>query len=408
MNGTIRTILASLYAPGEGAMPSDRGWPLVVAALRRSGVSDWEAATGALHDAGLAREALALGPEDEARSRLGRGLLTAPDAPLAGLWPSGGPAAAWSWVMRSSVGTDLPACPLDRRSSPPGCSHAPSSSPSGESPLEEGDGGTHGASVGDAPIPLRGLSPEREERQRIWVGGIGCRAPSPEARAFARRVGRLLAEAGYGLVSGGAPGCDAAFAVGANQGAGDASLAVLPCGLAARGVFGRDSAVLLSPFANGAPFSAAGAMRRNALVTSASSVLLVASARLREGGTWRAATEALRARVSVGVYVGPGAGSGASALVALGGAPVGSPGEALALVALARGLAPGEDLVGLWGELTGASDARAQRPLSFAAESVRAAGYVAGDPKNLEERHTRFRHALTPTSQTDANASLVR
>ena len=48
------------------------------------------------------------------------------------------------------------------------------------------------------------------------LGVIGARRATPYGRAIARKAGRVAAEAGVTLVSGGAMGCDAAAARGAS------------------------------------------------------------------------------------------------------------------------------------------------------------------------------------------------
>lgn len=67
--------------------------------------------------------------------------------------------------------------------------------------------------------------------RRPVIGVMGARKPSPSQRAAARRLGRLIAEAGWILLTGGRPAgvMDAANA-GAKEIPGSLTLGILPCG----------------------------------------------------------------------------------------------------------------------------------------------------------------------------------
>lgn len=82
-------------------------------------------------------------------------------------------------------------------------------------------------------------------------------------------------------------------------------------------------------------------MERNLLVYAMSPVTLVAHARLRKGGSWNGAVEAIRRRIGVlCVPQSPDSNSlepGLSALIALGAIPIGTP-EELLDVSASRGL----------------------------------------------------------------------
>ncbi|RYG36819.1 hypothetical protein EON81_08635 [bacterium] len=115
-----------------------------------------------------------------------------------------------------------------------------------------------------------------------------------ETLAFCRAVGGEAAKLGHGLVSGAAEGCDRALLAGARD-AGGPTLALLPRGL--QDGDGEQADCLLSARPLGEPFSTAAAMERNALIYAASELAFVGHARLRQGGTWHGATDALRRRL---------------------------------------------------------------------------------------------------------------
>ena len=207
------------------------------------------------------------------------------------------------------------------------------------------------------------------------VAGIGSREASANALGFARDVGRGLLQRGHPLVSGGAAGSDAAF--GAGHGA---AVAVLPHGidLPRRDLEGH--ALRLSGFAPQAAFSLDRVMRRNRLITSLARVVFVASVRWGVGGSWNAASEALRRETprrealhtgtAVAVYIGRGCGVGAEELARQGALPVRDADEALALAELVSRTGPGEELQGeelhaAWARESGHPDPRLQRELRF-------------------------------------------
>lgn len=306
MEDRIDDILAALYAPGIGAA-TPRRWPAVVRALRRDG--------GASPDAlALAREGfdfeslLVQGAIDRPAN-----LLTAVDDRLGALWPLANRIARGLPASAVEVSLDAPALP-----------------------------------------PALWISGELPGRRAPTLAGIGCRVPSTETRAFARAVGRRAMVEDVALISGGADGCDTAFSEGHG-----ASFALLPYGLDGAGRL-PGVAARLSVFPRSAPFARERAMRRNSLIVAAADLTLVASARLREGGSWHAAVGALRRRAPLAVYVGPGEGSGARSLVALGGLPVRDPEEALAALALVRDLGPNEDAAACWSQAQGSWDERLQ------------------------------------------------
>jgi hypothetical protein len=149
------------------------------------------------------------------------------------------------------------------------------------------------------------------------VGVVGSRCLDPSDRSFAAGVARLLMRSGRTLVSGGAVGADSV-----------ALDAALSCGGAARCVevlpFGLDHAPVregvcqLSVCETFAAFGTGQAMERNALIYAFGRRSVVVRARLRAGGTWHGAADAIRRRLG-DVYVRTRRGdAAAAALCALG------------------------------------------------------------------------------------------
>lgn len=164
----------------------------------------------------------------------------------------------------------------------------------------------------------------------LWVLGdipagtpstiVGRRDLCRAGRQFARQAAVAVADARGVIVSGGAIGADREAAAGAaawsrSEGADVPLIEVVPMGLSRwdRPVRGA----LLSAAAPEEGFSTALAMERNALLYAMSERSLVVGARLREGGAWAGASEALRRRSST-VCVWADGSPGAAALEALG------------------------------------------------------------------------------------------
>ncbi len=127
------------------------------------------------------------------------------------------------------------------------------------------------------------------------VAVVGSRRASPAALAFARGLGGAAMQAGCGVVSGGAAGCDRAAVAGAHQAGGSGRLVeILPHGLA--GVSAPPGVALLSVCEPHAPFSTAHAMERNALIYAASLGAVVCEAQWGRGGSWHGSREAMRRR----------------------------------------------------------------------------------------------------------------
>ena len=149
---------------------------------------------------------------------------------------------------------------------------------------------------------------------RPWVGAVGSRRIGEEVEAYMGEIGERVATMGRGLVSGGAVGCDTAAEESALA-SGAPVLRILPHGLGLRAL--EDGASQICLAAPQEPFSRALAMERNALIYAAADATVVGHARMRQGGTWHGASEALRRRLGR-VLVRPDGSPAARALKALG------------------------------------------------------------------------------------------
>ena len=156
-----------------------------------------------------------------------------------------------------------------------------------------------------------------------WVGAVGSRRVDEAILADVAEVGARAVALGRGVVSGGAAGCDSA-AEAAALAAGGPVLRLLPHGLDGRRA--EDGAVHLALAAPDEPFSRALAMERNALIYGAADATYVGHARLREGGTWHGATDALRRRLGR-ILVRPDGSPAARALRALGAEELADPAD---------------------------------------------------------------------------------
>ena len=133
-----------------------------------------------------------------------------------------------------------------------------------------------------------------------WVGVVGSRNPAEWAVAAAIHHGRAAASFGAVLVSGGAQGVDTIAARAAHSMGGHV-VQIVPCGLRVHpgsGLPAGPRVLNLSPAAPGAPFSAALAKERNALIYAASIATIVVQPRRGEGGTWCGAVDAIRRRLT--------------------------------------------------------------------------------------------------------------
>jgi len=162
------------------------------------------------------------------------------------------------------------------------------------------------------------------------VGVVGSRVVPRAIGRFAEAVGSEAVRLGFGVVSGGAAGCDTYGVAGALRENGE-TLQILPCGL---GMARASSGCDISACAPNDSFSTGGAMERNALIYASARASVVVDARFREGGAWHGATDALRRRVGRLIIREDSSSPAHRALAALGALPLASP-EGLGAVLLA-------------------------------------------------------------------------
>ena len=154
--------------------------------------------------------------------------------------------------------------------------------------------------------------------QRRCVALVGSRALHAPGRRFAETAGRLAAEEGYVLVSGGANGADSA-AQAACLAAGGSVIVftagrLLDCAAHARVLYVSESGCEQ-------PFSTPRAMSRNHLIHAMGEKALVAQCAFGAGGTWHGTLDNLRAGWSP-VFVNDDGSDGARALCQRGAQPV--------------------------------------------------------------------------------------
>jgi predicted Rossmann fold nucleotide-binding protein DprA/Smf involved in DNA uptake len=160
----------------------------------------------------------------------------------------------------------------------------------------------------DAPAVLYGCGDIRQ----LESGGlavVGSRDVNDMLIAYTKNVGRLAANAGKTIVSGGARGIDQAAMVGALEQGGNV-IAVLADSLekgamnrANRDVLLNGRLVLVSSYDPGAGFNVGNAMQRNKLIYALADASLVVNSDLNKGGTWAGAAEQLDKLRLVPVYV---------------------------------------------------------------------------------------------------------
>ena len=120
---------------------------------------------------------------------------------------------------------------------------------------------------------------------------VGSRHISRPVATCARRSAAAVVESGGVVVSGAAMGCDRAAAGGAET----SLIEIVPHGLDFQS---PRPGVVLTVAAPNEEFSTGLAMERNALIYASSDLSLVVALRLKEGGTWVGATNALRQRLT--------------------------------------------------------------------------------------------------------------
>ena len=144
------------------------------------------------------------------------------------------------------------------------------------------------------------------------VGGlavVGSRNVPNALIAYAENVGRLAAEVGRGLISGGARGVDRAGMNGALK-AGGSVVGALADSLEKAAMLREHrkalmdgQLALISPYDPAARFQVGHAMQRNKLIYALSDAALVVNSDNGKGGTWAGATEQLDKLKFVPVYV---------------------------------------------------------------------------------------------------------
>jgi DNA processing protein len=160
----------------------------------------------------------------------------------------------------------------------------------------------------DAPAVLYGCG----DVNLLDTGGlavVGSRNVDDVLIDYTRSVGRLVANAGRTLVSGGARGIDQAAMLGALEGGGKV-VGVLADSLE-KGAMDRENRdmlmggqlLLISSCDPSAGFHVGNAMRRNKLIYALADAALVVSSDFNKGGTWAGATEQLDRFRAVPVYV---------------------------------------------------------------------------------------------------------
>lgn len=153
-----------------------------------------------------------------------------------------------------------------------------------------------------------------------FLGIVGSRNVSVDHLGFAADCAREAVRLGFTVLSGGAMGCDRA----AIRGAGRQFVELIAAGFESWPLTAGGTTLSLMP--PQAPFLASAAMERNALLYSACEATLVVHARLKTGGAWCGAVEALRRR-RCRVLVRDCSEPGNRALISLGGVPLGFPSQ---------------------------------------------------------------------------------
>ena len=150
---------------------------------------------------------------------------------------------------------------------------------------------------------------------------VGSRHVAEEVLMWSADAGIIARELGLVVVNGGAEGCDTA----ANP-----DVEIWPCGIQVRCPSARATLSVCPP---SEPFSTAAAMERNAMLYAISRNSVAVHARLRAGGTWHGALDAIRRR-STQLWVSDHCGDAGKALVAVGAGRLHRPDDILRLESL--------------------------------------------------------------------------
>ena len=124
-----------------------------------------------------------------------------------------------------------------------------------------------------------------------FVSLVGSRKLREEGRNLAERVGRLAAEEGYVLVSGGASGADSAAQAACLE-RGGSVIVFTPGELS--GVSVPEGSLYCSEEGFALEFSPARALNRNRLIHAMGEMTIVAQCDHEHGGTWKGSLENLR------------------------------------------------------------------------------------------------------------------
>ncbi len=160
----------------------------------------------------------------------------------------------------------------------------------------------------DAPAVLYGCG----DTSLLESGGlavVGSRDVNDALIAYTKNVGRLAANAGKTIISGGARGIDQAAMLGALEQGGKVigvladSLEKSAMNRENRSVLINGQLVLISSYDPSAGFNVGNAMRRNRLIYALANASLVVNSDFNKGGTWAGATEQLDKLHMVPVYV---------------------------------------------------------------------------------------------------------
>lgn len=272
----------------------------------------------------------------------------------------------------------------------------------------------------DAAYPQRLKARLREQAPAILYGCgdpalletgglavVGSRRVDEALIDYTRAVGRLAADAGRSIVSGGARGIDQAAMHGALEAQG--SVAGVLADSLQRAAMNRDyrngllggQLALVSPWDPNAGFNVGHAMQRNKLIYALADAALVVNSDRNKGGTWAGATEQLERLRFVPVYVrSSGAPSdGLDALRSRGARPWPNPPDPAALAALLD---------------SPPAATQASAPGLFAPETVPAHGVAEPEPARTscieateESNETRTSEASTRPAEATVPAETV-
>ena len=150
--------------------------------------------------------------------------------------------------------------------------------------------------------PVLFTAGKRRLLDRGGIAAVGSRNIDESGQTFAKEIGRKCAVNSLPLISGGARGTDALAMQSAIE-AGGAAVGVLADSLerAVRGAdlreaFENGNLALITPYSPAASFTVGAAMGRNRLIYALADYAVVVSSEVETGGTWRGATEALKAK----------------------------------------------------------------------------------------------------------------